>query len=63
MAKYQVWMKTGSTYPDTSATDKPCELGPQHDTEAAAEAWITDSGYYDTGNREYYAKYWVVEAD
>ncbi len=61
MKKYQVWSKQGSTYPDTSATDEPLTLGPEHASAAEAEKWITDKGYYDIGNREYYEKYWVEE--
>ncbi len=62
MVKYQVWSKTGSTFPDTSATDKPFKLGPTHASRSEADQWITDNGYYNTGNREYYAEYWVEEA-
>lgn len=60
--KFQVWSQQGSTDPDTSATDKPFKMGPLHETREGAEKWIEDSGYYDTGNREYYARYWVETA-
>ena len=61
MTKYQVWSRQGSTFPDTSATDQPFKLGPEHASEAEALEWMADSGYQDTGNREYYATFWVEE--
>lgn len=61
--RYQVMCKEGDTDPDTSATDVPYAIGPQHDSKAAAEAWMEAKGHYTFGNREYYEKYWVVEVD
>ena len=60
--KYQVMCKSGSTFPDTSATDKPAKVGPVHSSRSKAERWMQDEGLRSTSNREYYEKYWVEKA-
>ncbi len=58
---FQVMCKSGSTYPDTSATDKPSSVGPRHPSRDAAEQWMESQHLRTTSNREYYEEYWIEE--
>ena len=60
---YQVMCKYGSTYPDTTATDRPRPEGPVHTTKEDAERWMEANHLRTTSNREYYTMYWIVEVD
>lgn len=58
---YQVMMKYGSTFPDTSSTDRPRPVGPVHSKKEDARRWMEAQHLQNRGNREYYEKYTIIE--